>query len=97
MNSNNRLYVANISFQSTKDDLFDFFTRVGNVIEVIFINDRETRKFRGFGFVDMGTEEDANNAIEKLNGVEFMGRPLVVRKANPRKSPQEMAFGDNNR
>ena len=81
---NNKLYVGNLSFHLTSDDLGEFFAQIGNVESAKIIEDRDTGRSRGFGFVEMETEEDANAAIEQLNGEDFDGRNIVVNAARPR-------------
>lgn len=81
-----RLYVGNISFKATEDDLRGLFTRVGAVDSAKLVIDRVTGKLRGFGFVEMTTPEEATSAIEMLNDSEFMGRKLVVNIARPKES-----------
>ena len=79
-----RLFVGNLSFKLTENDLLDVFSPHGDVMQVRIILDRETGRPRGFGFVTMGSEEDANKAIEALNGQNIEGRPLTVNIARPR-------------
>ncbi len=93
---NNKLYVGNLSFHLTNDDLGEFFAQIGNVESAKIIEDRETGRSRGFGFVEMETEEDAAAAIEQLNGEDFDGRNLVVNAARPREE-RGSGGGDNSR
>ena len=81
---NNKLYVGNLSFHLTSDDLHDFFSRAGTVESAKVIEDRDTGRSRGFGFVEMSSEEEAQSAIEQLNGEDFEGRNIVVNEARPR-------------
>ena len=81
-----RLFVGNLSFKLTESDLLDVFSPYGDVMQVRIILDRETGRPRGFGFVTMGSEEDANKAIAALNGQEIEGRPLTVNIARPREA-----------
>lgn len=81
---NNKLYVGNLSFHLTSDDLGEFFAQIGTVESAKIIEDRDTGRSRGFGFVEMETEEDANAAIEQLNGEDLDGRNIVVNAARPR-------------
>ena len=76
------LYVGNINYQATEEDLRPLFAEYGEVISVKIINDRETGRSKGFGFVEM--ESGADAAIEELNGKEFEGRRLRVNEARPR-------------
>ena len=79
-----RLYVGNLPYSATETDLSNFFASAGTVEKTILVIDRETSKPRGFGFVDMASEEGAKKAIETLNGAAMNGRPLVVNEAKPR-------------
>ncbi len=78
-----RLYVGNISFKATEDDVRDLFSQMGEVVSVRLIKDEATGRLRGFGFVEMGTKEDAQKAISSLNGTSFMERNIVVNEAKP--------------
>jgi RNA recognition motif-containing protein len=79
-----KLYVGNLSFQTTSDELKDHFAQAGNVESASVVEDRMTGRSRGFGFVEMATSEEAAAAIEQLNGKEFAGRNLTVNEARPR-------------
>ncbi len=81
---NNKLYVGNLSFHLTSEDLGDFFTQAGTVESAKVIEDRDTGRSRGFGFVEMSSEDEATAAIEQLNGEDFEGRNIVVNAARPR-------------
>jgi len=78
------IYVGNLSYQVTQQDLTDVFAEYGTVKRVQLPTDRETGKLRGFGFVEMASEEEETAAIEALDGAEWMGRDLKVNKAKPR-------------
>lgn len=78
------LYIGNLSYGVTDVDLVEFFTKVGSVETAKVILDRETNRSRGFGFVEMGDDANLNGIIDELDGQDFMGRPLVVRKARER-------------
>lgn len=78
------IYVGNLSYEVTQDDLTTVFTEYGSVKRVQLPTDRETGRMRGFGFVEMGTEAEEAAAIEALDGAEWMGRDLKVNKAKPR-------------
>jgi RNA recognition motif-containing protein len=84
-----RLYVGNISYQASEDDLKGLFSQAGEVVSANLITDAVTGKLRGFGFVEMGTEGEAEKAISMFDGSDFMNRRLVVRVARPRKRPME--------
>lgn len=83
---NNKLYVGNLSFHLSSDELGDFFAQAGTVESARIIEDRDTGRSRGFGFVEMSTEEEAKNAIEQLNGEDLEGRNIVVNEARPREN-----------
>jgi RNA recognition motif-containing protein len=80
----NKLFVGNLSFNTTENDLQDAFAAHGTVIEANLMMDRMTNRPRGFGFVTMGTAEEAQAAINALNGREIDGRALTVNVAKPR-------------
>jgi RNA recognition motif-containing protein len=80
----NKLYVGNLSFRVTSEDLQEHFTAAGAVDSANVVFDRETGRSRGFGFVEMASEDDANNAIAQFNGQEYDGRNMVVNEARPR-------------
>ena len=79
-----RLYVGNLSFKTTQDELREKFAEFGDVASVSIITDRETGRSRGFGFVEMN--QGGEEAIETMNGQEFAGRTLTVNEARPRES-----------
>ena len=80
----NRLYVGNLSFNATEGDLMDLFGQSGKVKDVSLIQDRFTGKSRGFAFVTMETDDDAQNAISQFHGKNVEGRVLTVNEARPR-------------
>ena len=79
-----KLYVGNLSYSTTSSDLEQLFAQHGTVSSAEVISDRETGRSKGFGFVQMGTDEEAQAAIAALNGQEHDGRPLTVNEAKPR-------------
>ena len=81
---NNKLFVGNLSFQTTENDLQDAFTAFGTVVETNLMMDRMSGRPRGFGFVTMGTDAEAAAAVTGLNGQELAGRALTVNIARPR-------------
>ena len=79
-----KLYVGNLSFRTTSEELRDAFAAVGTVESASVIEDRDTGRSRGFAFVEMATPEEAAAAIEQFNGKDFGGRNLTVNEAKPR-------------
>ena len=79
-----KLYVGNLSFNTTENELQELFAQAGAVQEVTLMQDKFTGKSRGFAFITMGSDEDAQNAISKFNGQTIEGRPLTVNEARPR-------------
>jgi cold-inducible RNA-binding protein len=79
-----KLYVGNLSFDTTENDIQDLFAEAGTVREAVLIQDKMTGKSRGFGFVTMSTDEEAQNATQRLNGKTLHGRNLTVNEARPR-------------
>ncbi|HSE56470.1 MAG TPA: RNA-binding protein [Candidatus Paceibacterota bacterium] len=75
---NKKLYVGGISFQASEDDLNNLFASIAQPVSAKIIMDRESGRSRGFGFVEMATEEDAQKAIDQLNGTEQWGRTISV-------------------
>ena len=80
----NKLYVGNLSFRVTSEDLQEHFAAAGAVESANVVYDRETGRSRGFGFVEMADEDAANAAIAQFNGQEYDGRNMVVNEARPR-------------
>ena len=78
-----RLYVGNISFQASEDDLKELFSKAGEVVSTKLIKDAATGRPRGFGFVEMNTDSEAQKAVEMLNGSNFLERSIVVNEAKP--------------
>lgn len=79
-----KLYVGNLSYGVSSSDLQTLFAQYGNVQSAQVIEDRETGRSKGFGFVEMGSDEEAQSAISGLNGQSHDGRPLTVNEAKPR-------------
>ena len=80
----NKLYVGNLSFRVTSEDLQEYFGAAGVVDSANVVYDRETGRSRGFGFVEMASDDDATAAIAQFNGQEYDGRNMVVNEARPR-------------
>ena len=87
------IYVGNLSYEVTQDDLSSVFAEYGSVTRVQLPTDRETGRMRGFGFVEMATDAEETAAIEALDGAEWMGRDLKVNKAKPKEN--RSSFGGN--
>ncbi|MFM2306866.1 MAG: hypothetical protein RLZZ367_1535 [Bacteroidota bacterium] len=79
------IYVANISFRATENQLKDLFQQFGEVTSVKIVKDRETGRSRGFGFIEMANDAEGQQAIAQLNGNSFQDRNLVVNEARPPK------------
>ncbi|MDP2166744.1 MAG: RNA-binding protein [Thermodesulfovibrionales bacterium] len=78
-----RLYVGNVPYQATEEDLRALFSKAGEVVSVKLLTDAATGKLRGFGFVEMGSDEDTQKAITMFNKSNFMERSIVVNEAKP--------------
>ncbi|RPI29806.1 MAG: RNA-binding protein [Acidobacteria bacterium] len=81
-----KLYVGNLSYQTSSSNLEDLFAQAGRVESASLVTDRDTGRSRGFGFVEMSTREEGEKAIQQLNGTEFDGRSLTVSEARPREN-----------
>lgn len=94
---NRRLYVGNLAYSVTGDQLREMFGAHGEVKEATVINDNATGRSKGFGFIEMGTEEGAKAAIEALNEAKIGGRNLIVNEAREREArpPRESGGGRN--
>src|SRR5438093_1410819 len=86
-----RLFVGNLSFDILENELQDLFAQAGTVVSVNIMQDRSTGKGRGFGFVEMSSDAEANKAIDMFNGKDFQGRNLNVNIARPRE--ERSGFG----
>ncbi len=94
------IYVGNLSYQVTQEDLKEAFGEYGTVNRVQLPTDRETGRVRGFAFVEMSNDDEEAAAIEALDGAEWMGRDLKVNKAKPREDRGSSGggnWGNNNR
>lgn len=80
------IYVGNLSYEVTQEDLNSVFAEYGKVKKVYLPTDRETGRVRGFAFVDLESEAEEQNAIDALDGADWMGRDLKVNKARPRET-----------
>lgn len=88
-----KLYVGNLSFKTTETQLRDLFEQVGEIVEANLITDRFTGQSKGFGFVEMATDELAQEAIQRFNGYSLDNRALTVNEARPR---EERPAGNRN-
>ena len=79
-----KLYVGNLSFSATEDELREYFAQAGTPDTVAIVKDRMTGRSRGFGFVEMSNDSEAQQAIEQLDGKDFKGRPLKINEARAR-------------
>src|ERR1700757_811075 len=79
-----KLYVGNLPYSTSEEDLRNLFSQYGNVESVAVITDRETGRSKGFGFVEFGDDNEARNAISALSGQEYGGRALTVNEARPK-------------
>ena len=79
----NKLYVGNLPFSATDDSLREIFAQAGQVESARIITDRDSGRSKGFGFVEMSTEQEASEAINKFNGTQLDGRSLTVNEARP--------------
>lgn len=81
-----KLFIGNLDYTVTSDDLKQAFSAVGSVVDAVVIMDRMTNRSRGFGFVTMGSDEEAKQAVEKLNQSELKGRKINVNEARPQEN-----------
>ena len=92
-----RLYVGNLSFDTMEGDVMDLFSKVGKVVSCNLVTDRYTGKSRGFAFVEMSTQEEADKAVAEVNGKDLDGRSLRINEARPREErdsrPPRRDFG----
>src|SRR5262245_64709544 len=88
-----KLYVGNLAFQTTDEDLLELFSQAGAVESAQVVMDRDTGRSRGFGFVEMASKSEGEAAIAQFNGVEINGRSLTVNEARPRESRGGGGFG----
>ncbi len=88
-----KLYMGSIPFDATEDNLKELFSSIGEVESVKIITDAYTGKSKGFGFIEMASEEDAKKAIADLHGTTFMERTIIVNEARPQKPRERGDFG----
>ena len=94
---NSKLYVGNLSFKTTEDELRAAFGQFGTVTDLYVAMDKMTGRPRGFAFITMGTEEEAKAATEKMNGTDLGGRQLTVNEARPKEERPGGGFGGGGR
>jgi len=95
---NKKLYIGGLSYDTTEDTLKDLFSESGKVESAIVITDKMSGRSKGFGFVEMSTEEEAQKAMEALNGKEIDGRTVTVNEARPQESrPRSGGFNRDRR
>jgi len=93
-----KLFIGSLAWATTDDSLRDFFSQAGTVVSASVIMDRETNRSKGFGFVEMSSDEEAKAAIDQLNGKELDGRAIVVNEARPREErPRDGGYNGGNR
>lgn len=92
---NKKLYVGGLSYSTTEAGLKDSFSQAGSVVSAIVIMDKMTGRSKGFGFVEMSTEEEATAAIDMFNGKELDGRAVTVNEARPQEDRPKRSFGGN--
>src|SRR5262245_37216811 len=88
-----KLYVGNLPFNATDDSLHEIFAQAGNVQSAKIITDRDTGRSKGFGFVEMSSDQEAADAIQKFNGAEYGGRSMTVAEARPMVPREERRGG----
>ena len=93
----NKLFVGSLAFSATDDDLAQFFSQAGQVVSAKVIMDRDTNRSKGFGFVEMSSDEEAQKAIQTLDGKELNGRAVNVSEARPREERPRSNYGSDNR
>lgn len=89
-----KIYVGNLDYKVTEEDLREVFEKIGEAQSVKIVTDVVTGRSKGFGFVEMSSNEDAEKAISTLNGTTLMGRPLTVNEARPQQPRGARGFGD---
>ncbi len=92
-----KLYVGNLSYDTTEDDIRNLFAQAGTVSEVALIKDRDTGSSKGFAFVTMSSQDEAKKAIEQFNGKTLGNRELTVNVARPREERPRSGYGNNQR
>jgi RNA recognition motif-containing protein len=91
-----KLFVGSLSYNTTDAGLEEFFAQAGTVVSAKVIFDRDTNRSKGFGFVEMSSDDEAKAAVEKLNGQDLDGRRLIVNEARPQENRERRSFGGGN-
>ena len=91
-----RLYIGNLPYKATDEEMRELFSQAGAVANVQVMRDAATGRARGFGFVEMATEEGAQKAVEQFHQYQMQGRALVVNEARPKGAGGDRSFGDGN-
>lgn len=91
-----KLFIGSLAWATTDDSLRDFFASAGTVVSASVIMDRETNRSKGFGFVEMSSDDEAKAAVDQLNGKDLDGRAIVVNEARPREERPRRDFGGGN-
>ena len=91
-----KLFVGSLSWGVTDDQLKDFFAAAGTVVSAKVIVDRDTNRSKGFGFVEMSSDDEAKKAVDELNNKELDGRAINVSEARPREERPSRDFGGDN-
>jgi RNA recognition motif-containing protein len=92
-----RLYIGNLPYKATDEELRELFSQAGAVANVQVMRDAATGRARGFGFIEMSTDEGAQKAVEQFHQYQMQGRALVVNEARPKGAGGDRSFGDGNR
>jgi cold-inducible RNA-binding protein len=90
-----KLFVASLAYAVTDDQLEEFFAQAGQVVTAKVIMDRETNRSKGFGFVEMSSDDEAKAAIKELDGKELAGRAVVVTEARPQENRERRSFSND--
>lgn len=88
-----KLFVGSLAYTVRDEELEEFFKTVGTVVSAKVIMDRDTNRSKGFGFVEMSTDDEAKAAVEQLNNKELAGRPIIVSEARPQQPRENRSFG----
>jgi RNA recognition motif-containing protein len=89
----NKIFVGSLAYTATDDDLSQFFAEAGTVVSAKVIIDRDTNRSKGFGFVEMSTDEEAKVAVDTLNGKDLNGRSIALSEARPQAPREPRSFG----